>query len=293
MAEALAAKRKVTPIVSLISDACRKILTGRASLPSMPDVAARIHNAMTDPNWSISAVASIIKGDPGTTAYLLRVANNALYAGVTPARDVEQAVARLGMNSTRNLLTAHSLRAMFVTRSPMLGNLMRRSWRSSAQLAALSAVAARHASKVSPDRALLGGLLQDIGVLPILHVLKQYEGQLSNETHVLAAIEKFASSVGVVVLQQWGFEPELVEIARSRGNWYRDSGKAPDLADLVLLARLHAHIVDGAADGLPRIDAIPAFKKLDLGPLQDDSSFDVLHREEPAVSAIMRSLGAD
>ena len=95
MVQALAAQPRSTPIVTLISDACRKILSDRASLPSMPDVAARIHDAMASPNWSISSVAAIIKGDPGTTAYLLRVANNALYRGVTPIRDVEQAVARL------------------------------------------------------------------------------------------------------------------------------------------------------------------------------------------------------
>jgi HD-like signal output (HDOD) protein len=287
MVQALAAQPRSTPIVTLISDACRKILSDRASLPSMPDVAARIHDAMASPNWSISSVAAIIKGDPGTTAYLLRVANNALYRGVTPIRDVEQAVARLGMNSTRNLLMAHALRAMFITRSPMLNTLMRRSWHASARLAAIQI------PKISPERALLGGLLQDIGVLPILHVLKQYQDQLTNEHAVMAAIAKFTPQVGVVVLQQWGFESDLIEIARSHGDWWRDAGPNPDLADLVLLARLHALIVAGTTDDLPRIDEVPAFAKFELGPLRGDSSYEFLHQQEASVQAIQHALGAD
>jgi HD-like signal output (HDOD) protein len=293
MVQARSAQPKPTPVVTLISDACRKILSGRASLPSMPDVAARIHDAMTNPNWSISKVAKIINSDPGTTAYLLRVANNALYGSVTPLDDVQQAVARLGMNSTRNLLMAHALRAMFVTRSSMLNNLMRQTWRESARLAALSSIAANQVSRISPERALLGGLLQNIGVLPILHVLKNYQDQITNEKHVLGAIEKFSPQVGVVILQQWDFDKEFVEIARSRGNWYRDSGKSADLADVVLLARLHALIVAGKTDGLPRIDEVPAYAKLDLGPLREDSSFDYLHQEEEAVRNIISALGAD
>ena len=98
---------KPTPVITLISDVCREILANRTSLPSMPDVAARIHGAMQNPNWSVTTVAAIIKGDPGTTAYLLQIANSALYFGVTPILEVERAIARIGVDSTRNLIMAH------------------------------------------------------------------------------------------------------------------------------------------------------------------------------------------
>ncbi len=55
---------KPTPVITLISDVCREVLANRTSLPSMPDVAARIHGAMQNPNWSVTTVAAIIKGDP-------------------------------------------------------------------------------------------------------------------------------------------------------------------------------------------------------------------------------------
>jgi HD-like signal output (HDOD) protein len=282
-----------TPIIELIGDACREVLANRASLPSMPDVAFRIHAAMSSPNWSIGTVAAIIKGDPGTTTYLLQVANSALYTGVTRVAEVEMAVARIGMNNTRNLVMAHALRSMFVTNSPMLGTLMRQTWQSSARLAALCTVLARHCSHFSPERALLAGLLQDIGVLPILNVLKRFEKQLTDEAQVHKAVERYAPQVGMVLLKQWGFEADMVEVARSRGDWHRDHRSSPDMADLVLIARLHGNIVRANNEELPKVNDVPAFSKLPLGELRADSSLALLHDNEASVIEVMRLLGAD
>lgn len=283
---------KPTPIITLIGDACREVLANRTSLPSMPDVAFRIHSAMSSPNWSISTVAAIIKGDPGTTTYLLQVANSSLYAGVARVSEVEIAVGRIGINNTRNLVMAHALRSMFVTDSPLLGTLMRRTWQSSSRLAALSTVLARHCPQFSPERALLAGLLQDIGVLPILNVLKRFEKQLNDETQIYKAVDRYAPQVGMVLLKQWGFEPDMVEVARTRGDWHRDHQSRPDMADLVLVARLHGTIVWEFSDELPRLDTVPAFAKLPVGAVGADSSLELLHDNEASVIEVMHLLGA-
>ncbi len=288
-----AVKAKSTPIITLISQSCQELLTNQASLPSMPDVAARIHGALASPNWSISTIAAIIKGDPGTTTYLLRMANSAMYSGVEPIREVERAISRLGMDTTRSLVMAHALRSMFVTRSKMLAGLMRQTWEASARLAAMSAVLARQCTRMSPERALLAGLLQDIGVLPILNVLNRYQDQLTDEAQVLGVLDRYTPSVGQVLMKQWDFEPDMVEVARSRGDWLRDPGPNPDLADLVLIARLHDHICEGRADGLPRIDEVPAFRKFPLGGMLPDSSLELLHEERASVDDVMVALGAD
>jgi HD-like signal output (HDOD) protein len=285
---------KSVPIATLITDACAKLLSNQTSLPSMPAVAARIHDAMASPNWSMRTIATIIKSDLGTTTYLLQVANSPLYAGAGPARQVEQAIARLGINSTRHLVMAHAVRSTFVTRSPLLTSLMQRTWASSTRLAALSGVLARHCSSFRPESATLAGLLQDIGVLPILNVLNRYHEQLSNEAPVLSAIDKFAPPVGTILLTRWGFEADMVEVARSRGNWLRNPQPSADLADLVLVARLHANITSGNQAQLsPRIDAVPACAKLPLGDLRPDGSVALLHDEEATINDLMSSLGTD
>ncbi len=283
---------KSVPIATLITDICSKLLSNHASLPSMPAVAARIHDAMASPNWSMRTIATIIRSDLGTTTYLLQVANSPLYAGAGPVRQVEQAIARLGINSTRHLVMAHAVRSMFVTRSELLTSLMQRTWASSTRLAALCGVLATHCSRFRPESATLAGLLQDIGVLPILNVLNRYHEQLKNEGPVVAAIDRFAPSVGTVLLARWGFEADMVEVARSRGNWLRDPQPSADLADLVLIARLHAGIASGdGAQEMPRIDAVPAFGKLAFGDLRPDGSLALLHDEAAMINELMGSLG--
>jgi HD-like signal output (HDOD) protein len=285
---------KTVPIATLISDACGKLLRNDASLPSMPAVAARIHDAMASPNWSMRTIAAIIRSDLGTTTYLLQVANSPLYAGGTPARQVEQAIARLGINTTRHLVMAHAIRSTFVTRSQLLTSLMQRTWQSSTRLAALCGVLAKHCSSFRPESATLAGLLQDIGVLPILNVLNDHHAQITNETQVLNATDKFAPTVGTILLGRWGFDAETIEVARSRADWFRNPRPAPDLADLVLIARLHDNIATGkGGQNLPRIDAVPASAKLPLGELEPDSSLTLLHNEEATINELMRSLGHD
>jgi HD-like signal output (HDOD) protein len=282
------------PIATLITDICAKLLSNQASLPSMPAVAARIHDAMASPNWSMRTIATIIKSDVGTTTYLLQVANSPLYAGTTPARQVEQAIARLGINTTRHLVMAHAVRSMFVTRSALLTSLMQRTWRTSTRLAALAGVLAKHCSSLRPESATLAGLLQDVGVLPILNVLNRYHEQLTSETQVVNAIDKFAPPVGTVLLTRWGFEPDMVEVARSRGNWLRNPQPVADLADVVLIARLHSDITSGnRPEHTPRIDAVPASAKLALGGLRPDSSIALLHDEEASINELMSSLGSE
>jgi HD-like signal output (HDOD) protein len=285
---------KSVPIATLITDACAKLLSNQTSLPSMPAVAARIHDAMTSPNWSMRTIATIIKSDLGTTTYLLQVANSPLYAGAQPARQVEQAIARLGINSTRHLVMAHAVRSTFVTRSALLTSLMQRTWASSTRLAALCGVLAKHCSSLRPESATLAGLLQDIGVLPILNVLNRYHDQLSNEAHVLHAIDKFAPPVGTILLTRWGFEADMIEVARSRGNWLRNPQPSADLADVVLVARLHASITSGnPAQSVPHIGVVPAFAKLALGGLRPDGSIALLHDEEATINDLMSSLGTN
>jgi len=160
------------PVSGLLAGIYREIMTDRAHLPSMPDVAIRIRASMQKPNYTAATVARVVKADPGMSAYLLRAANSALYRGVVPIQNVENAVARLGMDATRNLVTAYAMRAMFKTRSRVLSRLMQDTWRQSARRAALASVIATRCPGFDPDRAMLGGLLQDIGVLPLLYALE-------------------------------------------------------------------------------------------------------------------------
>ena len=169
---------------------------------------------------------------------------------------------------------------------------MRKTWKRSSRLAATCAVLARLCSSLSPEQALLAGLLQDIGVLPILSVLNRYESQLTGEAQAQGVIDRYADQVGLVLLKHWDFESEMVEVARSRGDWFRDPGPEAELADLVLLASLNERIAEGQAGDLPRLDQLPAYAKFPLGELLPDSRLAILEEQAELVVGVMRALGA-
>ena len=279
------------PISGFFARAYREILADRTPLPSMPDVALRIRAAMQKPNYNASTIARVITADPGICAYILRIANSSLYGAAVPINDVENAVGRLGIGATRNLVTSHALRAMYQTRSRVLGNLMHQTWARSARLAAVTAVIAGRCSGIDSDRAMLAGLLQDIGILPLMLTLENYRSPAPEPTQVFSSIDAVAGKVGVVLLKKWNFDDEMLEVARSRNDWWRDHKPEADLADLVLVARLHTLIGTQTMHELPRIDELPAFQKLNLPQSGPEASMAFLLEAESDVQQVMKMLG--
>ncbi|MEM7280310.1 MAG: HDOD domain-containing protein [Pseudomonadota bacterium] len=287
----MVAAAATTPISGLFARVYREILADRTQLPSMPDVAIRIRAAMQQPNYTVDTVARVVKADPGTSAYLLAVANSPMYAPVNPIQRVEHAISRLGAETTRNLVTAHALRAMFTTRSEVLAKVMRVTWARSAKLAALSAIIAERCRGFSPDQAMLAGLLQDIGVLPLLMALEKQKMKVPPPARIIASVEAFSSKVGAALLGHWGLEDNLVEVPRSKGDWLRNPSETPDLADIILIARLHTLVGTALIQTLPKMNEIPAFKKLNLGDVGPNESLEFVREAEEEVRALMGILG--
>ncbi len=287
---AIAPTPQSPPIHGLLARIVHDILTDRASLPSMPDVALSIRRSMQQRDYSAASVAMAIKSDPGTAAYLVRIANSALYRGATAIDGVEDAVVRLGLETTRNLVTAYALRAMFDTESKVIKQVMLSHWRASARTAALSSVIAAHCGTECPDRAMLAGLLQDIGVLPLLRAIDARDMAPDIE-QLLNTIGAFAGKVGVTLLEHWSFDEAMIEVARSRKDWWRDPGPNADLADIVLIARLHMAV--GAPDmhEAPKINEVPAYSKLPLGDIGPDESLAFLREADAEVNELVQVLG--
>jgi HD-like signal output (HDOD) protein len=281
---------KRTPISGLFARAYKDILQDRARLPSLPDVAIRLRAAMQNDRYDVRSVARVVQADPGTAAYVVRIANSPIYRGRVATDNVENAISRLGMRTTRNLVTAHALRAMFQTRSAVLATVMRSTWQRSAKVGALAAIIARRCRGFEPDRAMLAGLLQDIGVLPLIKALEASRQSPAPE-RLAASLDAWCAKVGVVLLRQWGFDEEFVEVARSRNDWLRDPGGKADLADVILVARLHACMGDGTSQPLPALEDLPAFARLPLGTMTLDERLRIVLEADREIRNVTSILG--
>lgn len=236
----------------------------RLTLPTLPEIALKVRNMVDDPHTSSSQIAKVITSDPALTARLIQVANSAMLRGRAPVDNVQTAVARMGGKLVRNLVTGLVMQQLYQARSPVTRKLLKDVWQHSTQVAAISYALAAHFTRIKPEEALLGGLIHDIGALPILKRAEKYPELLQDESALLDVVRRMHCEVGKVILQEWGFTPELVAAAAEHETLQRRPDKPADCADVVLAANLQSHI--GTDHPHTHLDwsAIPVFAKLGI-----------------------------
>jgi HD-like signal output (HDOD) protein len=265
---------------------------GSIELPSLPDIALRIQSAVNNPAVGVAEVAQIVRLDPALAARLIQVANSPMYRRISPATTIRDAVLRLGLQATRNLAVSFALGRLFRGKSPITQRGMRELYAHSVRVSALSYVMAKTVGGFEPERALLAGLLHDIGVIPILTYAEDHPDLASSASLLEATVTKLRGLVGALVLGKWGFDAALVTVASEAEEWRRDPQPAPDYCDIVLLAQLHCYVGTERMSSLPRIDEVPAYRKLGLSAYGPDIGIEVLHAAQEDITALEQLLKA-
>ncbi len=277
-------------IKKLMADIERDSRINQLKIPSLPDIALQVQKAVKDKGTDVSEVARIVMADPPLVGRLLQVANSPMYRGRAPITTCQAAISRMGLHVTRDLVIGCSLQQLFDSESVLLQRAMRNEWRHSTHVAALCAVISRHGRGVDEDRAMLAGLVHNIGALPIIHYAEKYPELVRNETMLTTVIQQLSGEVGVQVLRRWEFDLDMIDVVRGAHDWYRDSGPKPDYCDVVLLAQLYSFIDTPSMERHPAIDAVPAFTKFSLGRLGPKMTLRVLEAAQTDIEAIEKVL---
>ena len=258
------------------------------SLPSLPQVALRLKKALEDPEIAIAEISNIIQFDTAIVAKLIQVANSVFYAGESPITNCHNAVIRLGLDGTRRVVMGVSLKQLFYSENQPLMSMMQANWRNSIYLSSLCFVLAKESKTVSPEDALLAGLICDIGRIPILNFAEQQRDVAPNLMELKTATPFLSPSVGTLMLHNLGFPPDLVNVPKFAEDWFYESGEEKlTLIDIVILAKLHSYFGSRKARYLPYLNTIPAYVKLNQGKLNADFSLNVLHKAQERIHEAM------
>ncbi|MDY6829769.1 MAG: HDOD domain-containing protein [Pseudomonadota bacterium] len=245
-------------------------------LPTLPDVALRIRSIVDSDNASADLVAQAVVSDPAIAAKLLRAANSPLYRGQNNFTSVPQAIVRLGMQATKQMVTSFALRELFSSDHPMLNERLNTLWKHSIDVAATCFVLARLNRGFDPERALLTGLVHDVGVVSIVCYAENYPRALTSREQLETIIRELRGDITAMILQKWNFAPPVIEAARLAENWTNDSGPALSYADLVALSQLHLLHDDPYHPDLPALSDVPAYTKLENQELTEDGRLRIL-----------------
>ena len=265
------------------------VISGALELPALPEIAVRMQAAMKDPDIDIERLSRLAGMDLAVAGGLLKAASSAVYGTGNPVSSLRDAIVRLGLTVTRRLVVTIAIRQVFRTDSARLRKRMQALWDRSVMVSVLSFVIARRCEGFDPERALLAGLLHDVGVVPILDYAARHPERIGDR-ELDGCVDKLRAVLGELVVESWKLETGIQEVVAECGYWYREHSGPPDYCDLVIVARLYFLNEHGAREDLPRYDDVPAFRRLGLSAPDDSGRLELIEEARGEIQEIMNIL---
>ncbi len=252
----------------------KAVETDQLVLPTLPEVALKIREAVESENSSAQQIAETLTQDASLSARLIQVANSPLYRSRTPIEDLQMAVTRLGIRMVRDLVISLAMKQIYQATSDVLDEHFRNSWNTSVEIAAICRMLASTVPGINAEQALLAGLIHNIGALPIL-VMAEDDDDLFQDFEALGQIIwELQGPVGELILKTWNFADPFIEVVKHSHDFDYDHTGGPTFIDLVQTALLQGgHVPDAYAP--TDWGNVPAFTKLGM-----DAEVNVIEIEE-------------
>lgn len=238
-------------------------LHGELVFPTGLDVSLTLLRALDDPDCHVDHAVRLVKGDPLLAARVVAVANASIYCrpGQQTA-DLRQAVARIGLRTTRTLAVAIATRRLAGTpQSPRLREAANRLWVHTSEVAALAQVIARRVSHVDPETAFFAGVVHEIGGFYLISRAADMPTLLDGDPGDWT--EDNEAIVGRAILARLDIPPTVCAAIEAMWEGLRSLPPA-SLGDTLLLADelaltpspLYTADATRTADSAPQIDAV-------------------------------------
>ncbi len=252
----------------------KAVETDQLVLPTLPEVALKIREAVESDNSSAQQIAETLTQDASLSARLIQVANSPLYRSRNPIDDLQMAVTRLGIRMVKDLVISLAMKQIFQATSDVLDEHFRSTWNTAVEVAAISRMMASAVPGLNPEQALLAGLIHNIGALPIL-VMAEDDDDLFNDSDALGEmIILLQGRVGELILKHWNFPEHMIEVVQEAHNFsYEHDGDA-NFVDLVQTSLLQGGHVPASHEP-EDWGSVPAFAKLGM-----DTEVNVIEIEE-------------
>ncbi|MCK5829086.1 MAG: HDOD domain-containing protein [Methylococcales bacterium] len=272
----------------LLQSFAQHFIDNEIEIPSLPIIATKLSEAMKK-DIGIEEAVKIVQLDPVIAAKLIEVANCPLYISVVPAKSCFEAVNRIGLNATRNLVISLSVKNIFTGRLPAITKYLDTLWKESLYLSGLSFVLASISKQKIPEEALLAGLTCDIGVIPFLNFISNLPKDFYTEEDIIKSIPVVKGIVGASILKKWDFPEEFIQVPLRSNDWFQHTEDSLTFADIVVLSRLHSKIGKKETADLPAIISIPAASKLTNISLSPENTLNILHDAKEKIKDALKT----
>lgn len=219
-------------------------------IPPCPALLLRLREALAQAEPDLNEVAAIAGSDVAMAATLIKAANSAAFTTGQPVQAVGQALYRLGLDQTAQLMAQFLARRAIKVDSPHL----QRFWERATKRAVAMAYIAGCLPGMSADVAHTYGLFSHVGMPVMLQSLRGY-GSTLVEAHARIDRPFIATEnanhrsdhavVGALVARVWGLGPAVMVAIRRHHDldMLGDSATDPDVHTLVAAGMVAEHLM--------------------------------------------------
>ena len=188
-------------------------------LPTLPDYVLDLNALLSNATVDLKKVGAVIRTDPSLSAQILRICNSAIFGLRRRVISIEQAAVLLGTERIRTLVLTCSL--MQFAGKKLSAEQLASFWQHSFLSALLSERIATQVNYFEKEQAYLGGLLHDIGLLPLWILVLEEQGKNRPlpppgwADHVQMERDYFGMDhckVGRWMAVAWNFMPSFIDV---------------------------------------------------------------------------------
>jgi HD-like signal output (HDOD) protein len=193
-------------VFEFVQSLAAELSQGRIDLPTCPNVAQGMQQALDEEDLSNTRITRVIGADPGLAASVLALANGkAQSRGMKPFTDLKLAVTRIGPDHVRGAALPYVMEKIRTARAHahLRGDLALL-WERSTQVAAIARVLAVRTGAAPADVALLAGLLHNIGSIYLLSRAEQHPSVFSDPATRDVLMHDWQAPIGKAIAQNWG-----------------------------------------------------------------------------------------
>jgi len=259
---------------SFLTEVKEAVVSERLLLPSLPDVALKIRAECEKENSSINTIANVICQDPAMTVRLLQIANSTIYRTPVTTDNIHMAISKLGLKLVRNLIISLSMKQLYRASSDVIAERFHELWITSIKTAALAHLLAAKIEHINTEKAMLAGLIHNIGALPIILMAEDDDDLFDKPDALCKVIQKMQGEVGAYIFQKWHFPKYMIDVANECYQFRRNHDGPADYVDVIQVALIQGSIYTGL-DCPEDWSTVSAFSRLGI-----DTESHVLDIEE-------------
>ena len=235
--EALKAQR-----FQMLEDIARELSSGSVVFPTCFDAALRLRKELQNPDLPIPRMVKVVALEPLVATRLMQMAGSVLYSpDGTPARDLQAAIHRLGVELVRTSALAIAMSQLLRAKeTAVFGDFAKALWGHSIRTAAATRLLAQTYTRINPDQALLAGLVHDLGAFYMLYRAAQYEELRVRPGTVKHVMLQWHEGIGVSLLSALGLPEDIVNAVTDHDQPRSLPDPLRTLGDLVYVGNLLA-----------------------------------------------------